>query len=116
MTQSKNVAESLQWLRVKGFMAHKTKFPSIAAVAAELRAINQELYPDDFPEGDSCDVRLQVYPDGDWAIRTGDSSYDLDHRGYWGCGSLDGRRFDSVETARDLIDQAREQYACDGGI
>lgn len=89
------------------------RFPSIKAVAAELRAINQELYPNDYPEGDSCDVRLQVYPDGQWAVRSGDSSYDLDHRGYWGCSSLNGRRFDSREIARDLIDQAKDQYAMD---
>src|SRR5690606_813072 len=33
---------------------------------------------------ETCDVRLQVYEDGDWAIRFGDSSYDQDHRGFWG--------------------------------
>ena len=34
------------------------------------------------------DVRLQVH-DG-WALRTGPSDYDQDHRGYWGVGSVVG--------------------------
>lgn len=114
MTQ--NMKATFEWLRDRGFMMTKTRFPSIASVAAELRAVNATLDAADFPDDESCDIRLQVYPDGDWAIRVGDSSYDLDHRGYWGCGSLDGRRFDSADLARDLLDQAREQYACDGGI
>lgn len=110
-----NIQATFEWLKEQGFMMRRVKFPSIARVAAELRAVNATLDPADFAE-EGCDVRLQVYPDGDWAIRVGDSSYDLDHRGYWGASCLDGRRFDSTDLARDLIDQAREQYACDGGI
>ena len=89
------------------------KFPSIADVANALRDVNRDLDPRDFPDDEWCDVRLQVYPNGDWAIRVGDSSYDLDHRGYWGCGSLNGRRFNSADMARDLIEQAKEQKADD---
>ena len=37
------------------------------------------------PEHPWCDVRLQVYEDGSWALRTGLSDYDLDHRGSRGC-------------------------------
>lgn len=80
------------------------KFPSIKHVAAELRAINADA------EGD-CDVRLQVYEDGAWAIRVGSSDYDLDHRGYWGASSVPGKRFNATDTARDLIEQAREAHA-----
>ena len=93
------------------------KFPSIKDVAHDLRVENRTLDPADFPldnghgESESCDVRLQVYPDGQWAIRIGDSSYDLDHRGFWGSSSLDGRRFDSRAMAKDLIDQCKDHYA-----
>jgi len=89
------------------------RFPSIAAIAAELRAVNANV------EGE-CDVRLQVWPDGQWRVRYGDSSYDQDHRGYWGSSSIPGAnrkgrvsRFNSVDVARDLIDQARDMHAQD---
>ena len=88
----------------------KTRFPSIAAVAAELRGISASV------EGD-CDVRLQVYPDGKWWVRWGDASYDQDHTGYWGASSVPGVvkgravRFDSRHVARELLDQAKGQAA-----
>ena len=88
------------------------RFPKIDDVAAELRAINkQQSAPDDDDGG--IDVRLQVYPDGDWAVRWGLSDYDQDHRGYWGSSSVpgDNRRFDSKDLARNLIDQAKEHHA-----
>ena len=88
------------------------RFPKIDEVAAELRSVNkQQLRPEDAEEG--IDVRLQVYPDGDWAVRWGSSDYDQDHRGYWGSSSVpgDNRRFDSKALARDLIEQAKEHFA-----
>ena len=39
-------------------------------------------------EPHSMEVRLQVYPDGVWAIRYGDSGYDSDHHGYWGASDM----------------------------
>lgn len=80
------------------------RFPKIDDVAAELRNINKQ---------DTDDVRLQVYPDGDWAVRWGSSDYDQDHRGYWGASSVPGgnRRFDSKDVARELIDRAKDQHA-----
>ena len=92
------------------------RFPSIAAVASELRGINANVETD-LDEG--CDVRLQVYPDGQWHVRWGDSSYDQDHHGYWGASSVPGvvagvvRRFNSRDVARDLLDQAKEARAMD---
>ena len=91
----------------------KTKFPSIKQVAEGLRAINANV------EGE-CDVRLQVYEDGEWQLRWGLSDYDQDHRGYWGASSIPGcnpktgivARFNSKDVARDLIHQAKEQEAC----
>ncbi len=90
------------------------RFPSINDVSAELRRINKALEPDDADEG--IDVRLQVYPDSQWAVRWGSSDYDQDHRGYWGSASVpgDNRRFDSKDVARDLIEQAREHKATGG--
>jgi len=93
------------------------RFPKIDDVAAELRDINQsELQPEDADEG--IDVRLQVYPDGQWAVRWGLSDYDQDHRGFWGASSVPGnnRRFSSKDIARDLIDQAKDQHAMDDGV
>ena len=84
------------------------RFPSIQDVARELRAVNN--FADD-----ECDVRLQVEADGSWAVRYGDSSYDQSHLGYWGASSVpgSGRRFPSISTASDLLEQAKEQYACE---
>lgn len=82
------------------------RFPSIREVASELRAIN------DYVENE-CDVRLQVYPNGSWAVRFGSADYDLDHTGYWGasCVPGNGKRFASYVIAADLLAQAREQHA-----
>lgn len=86
------------------------KFPSIKDVAAELQLINANV------EG-VCDVRLQVYEDGKWAIRSGLTDYDQDHRGAWGASSIPGvwngvaRRFDSKSIARDLIAQCKDWVA-----
>ena len=96
------------------------RFPKIDEVAAALRNVNKMQLPDDADddgEGGGIDVRLQVYPDGDWAVRWGSSDYDQDHRGYWGASSVpgDNRRFDSKALARDLIEQAKEQRATGGG-
>lgn len=74
-------------------------------------------------DDDGCaarvDVRLQVYPPdlgGRWAVRWGLSDYDQDHRGYWGCSSveLSDDPASLEETARDLLSQAQEQEAIDG--
>jgi hypothetical protein len=90
------------------------KFPSIANVANDLRAINQNVESDD---EHGCDVRPQVYLDGQYIVRAGDAQYDQDHRGFWGASTIPGvvkgkvRRFDSRAIARDLIEQCREAYA-----
>ena len=90
----------------------KQPWPSVAAVAEELRGVNANV------EGE-CDVRLQVH-DGEplsWRIRYGDASYDQDHRGSWGAGSVPGvvrgrtSRFDSVALAKDLLEQAKDMHA-----
>lgn len=91
------------------------RFPTIEEVSAELRRINKQDSADDGDDG-GIDVRLQVHPDGTWTVNWGSSDYDQDHRGYWGSSSVpgDGRRFDSKDIARDLIEQAREHKATGG--
>lgn len=86
------------------------KFPTIKEVALELRQINCNV------EG-PCDVRLQIYLDGQWRVRWGDVQYDQDHRGFWGFGSVPGvgkktvHRFRSRELARALLEECREAHA-----
>lgn len=80
-----------------------TVFPSVADVAAALAAVKRTIDA-------ACDVRLQVYEDGAWAVRYGLSDYDQDHRGYWGASSVgpcdEAEQLDWV--AADLIDQATD--------
>jgi hypothetical protein len=51
------------------------------------------------------DIRLQVMDDGDWSLHSGDSQFDDDHRGHWGCATLvPGMNNTAVrEVARELI-------------
>jgi hypothetical protein len=55
-------------------------------------------------------------PDGGWAVHWGPSDYDQDHRGYWGASSVpgNGRKFNARQTAKDLIEQAKEMRATEG--
>jgi len=59
------------------------------------------------------DVRLQVYPALTWSFRCGDPSYDQDHGGWLGCGTVGPD--DTVDVlsalADALISQAVEQFA-----
>lgn len=101
-------------------MAKRVKFPSIEAVARELRLINANVECSEHDEG--CDVRLQVYPDGRWVVRYGDASYDLDHAGYWGASTIPGvvkgvvKRFNSRDVARSLIDDVVNDYVQSGEV
>lgn len=110
--QSGKVVESKSRRGYKGRVSEEFKesyFPSVAEVVADLLNIQAEGPID----GDYMDVRLQVYPDWQWVIRTGDASYDLDHHGYWGAGevSISDTREDLTALANDLIDQAMESLA-----
>lgn len=90
------------------------KFPSIQHVAKELRIQARGIAwcaCRTREECESCDVRLQVYPDGAWAIRVGLSDYDLDHLGFWGASCIPRGRFNTADMARDLIEQCRDAHA-----
>ena len=84
------------------------RFPSIKTISKYLSEINKEIEIGENEE--YVDIRLQVSEAGKWTIHVGDSSYDQDHRGYWGCSSLDGKRFRSREMSKDLINQVKEDY------
>jgi hypothetical protein len=62
---------------------------------------------------DTCEVRLQVYESGEWAVRWGSADYDQDHLGYWGASFLSPTDTASEITAlaQDLIDQVSDQQA-----
>lgn len=54
------------------------------------RSFEKKELQDDPSDPDSfagTDARLQVHA-GSWLLRTGDSSFDQDHRGSWGCSSI----------------------------
>jgi hypothetical protein len=91
------------------------KWPTIKEVAAELRFANATIVNMMDPICE-VDVRLQVYPNSAWSIHVGDPCYDTDHQGYWGASYLPGvvqgkvQRFNSYDTARALLDEAKDQY------
>jgi hypothetical protein len=77
------------------------------AIAKQIRAISTYLdwreQTDDEDETPYCPVRLQVL-DGEAIVHFGDASYDLDHRGYWGYGSITPD-CDFEQLAQELIEQ-----------
>ncbi len=84
------------------------RLPSIQSVAAALGRVKVNVGR--FNDDDYIDVRLQVYETGEFAIRCGDSQYDLDHRGFWGSSSIT-KKSNCREVAKDLLSQAEDQYA-----
>jgi hypothetical protein len=91
-------------------------YPTIRELAAELRVVQQqgkqwaEEDGVDSDDGEGVEVRLQVV-NGSWCIRTGDASYDDDHRGTWSVGFVPLTRFSSYEMAREMIREARNTSA-----
>jgi len=71
-----------------------------------------DIEPEEMDADPSLDVRLQVV-DGDAIVLDGDPQFDRDHRGYWGSGCItrDDDFTSLLETARDLISQARDMQA-----
>lgn len=85
------------------------QFPSKLVVAQALRRIQKTV-------DSEVDVRLQVYPDGEWAVRWGLSDYDQDHRGYWGASVMDPADDHEMlfRIAREMIDQAEDSASQNG--
>lgn len=65
-------------------------------------------------ESDTLDFRLYIRPDGALDLQTGDASYDTDHRGYCGAGSVSPHDDDGAILAALLaaLDEACESAAC----
>jgi len=64
--------------------------------------------PEDIADDDGSpgiDVRLQVMDDGSYEHHSGDASYDTDHRGFWGCGTVAPEDDDVALTAlaREIV-------------
>lgn len=85
-------------------MLTEKDFPTIDEIAVALAHIPAHVEHES--EEPHIDVRLQVWDDGQWAIHTGDASYDQDHRGFWGAGCVIAD--DTPETLRDLAEQLRD--------
>jgi hypothetical protein len=98
-------------------MSKKTiTLPNLDEVARELKHISGTLSDDEASEWEDeggFPVRLQLYEDGDWAIRQGSPDWDTDHHGFWGAASVPGgkQRFDAHDIAMDLIREAEEGAA-----
>ncbi len=94
------------------------RFPTIKELTAEVEAYSRDLaaYDEaDLMDGDGevyGEIRLQVTDSG-WSVQTGDPSYDLDHRGFWGASSIepDASYAQCREIAKGLIEEARDAYA-----
>lgn len=95
-------------------------WPTVDEILEVLSEIPGDIDVDEEHDPEQCgdpsrDVRLQVYPGphGDWHIREGDSSYDQDHRGFWGASSVSSGDSDETlrEIAADLLDQAQDSHA-----
>ncbi len=84
---------------------------------AEPPALDEDGEPDEDNDG-GLDVRLQVWPDGDWTTRFGNSSYDQDHRGYWGSGYVIAADTDAelLDLAKDMVEQCKEHAAQAGQL
>ena len=97
-------------------MPHESDFPSVEDIYLAIKHLPSQVEPE-FRESDddepAIEVRLQVWPDGQWTYHTGSADYDQDHRGYWGSGSvtadMDERALRAL--AEDLREQSIEQCA-----
>jgi len=93
------------WIKSGGFLP--AELESIAADIQHSAAEHVE-------HGDSLEFRIYIRPSGAIVLNTGDSSYDQDHRGYCGSGSvespasLDDCRAATVAAFNDAI----EFYFC----
>jgi hypothetical protein len=91
-------------------------FPTREELAREIRALVKHLAADGIQstDEDPIELRLQIYPNGRWALRWGAPDYDPDHKGWWGSSFLpppSALRGDFYAVAAELLDQAAEQAA-----
>lgn len=101
-------------------MDMQINLPKIDEICQELRDIQKTTewrsFDQETEDGDelTIDIRLQALENGEWMVHSGDASYDTDHHGYWGAGSIskdDG--LDKIKSiAQELIDQVSESITC----
>ena len=99
--------------RVSKKLRETLGLPRIADLAAEIKDYADYLRDNYSAEDEPCgDFRLQCH-DGWWTPHRGDSSYDQDHRGYWGaaCVSPGQPLHSCLKTAWELIDEVIEDFA-----
>lgn len=105
-----------EWNRKGGFAPDE-----LQALADDLR-LDADTLPvatgrrddDGASDDDTLDFRLYIRPGGALDLQTGDASYDPDHRGYCGAGSV-SRNDDDGEILAALLtafDEACESAAC----
>lgn len=92
----------------------------IDGLAKDIESLKEDIEPDfkdpSDPDGvPYIDIRLNYQPEEegfgeDWDVKTGDSQYDQDHRGFWGCGAVT-KDTDAKGLAVDLLDEVLEHYA-----
>jgi hypothetical protein len=90
--------------------------PTTADVRADLTGVlNQAKKWGTFSdqEEDTIDVRLQVHDNGDWYLHAGDSSFDTDHRGYWGSSSISVGETQTTlqQIASQLLNEVKDSIA-----
>lgn len=85
----------------------------IGAALGDVRDLEAAYIEAEDGDEQAIDVRLQVYEDGRYCVRSGDASYDQDHRGFWGASSVAAEDSDAdlSQLARDLVAQALDHCA-----
>ena len=106
----KNQTGSVSIPRSAGFPTIPALRKSLKLKHSFLREFNKNQPKEKGSDFCGTDVRLRVHG-GSWYVYTGSSDYDQDHRGAWGASSLSYGRQNLTDLARDLIEQAKDDYA-----
>jgi len=83
-------------------------------IAADLLALACAARDEAADDGcESFDFRIQYDGDDAFDLHTGDASYDTDHRGFWGAGSIAASDDDATVAAAlaDAVNQAIDDCA-----
>jgi hypothetical protein len=82
--------------------------PTVQEVKDALWSIYLDL-PD---EDEGIEVRLQYIPGEGWEVHSGPPDYDLNHKGFWGSGWIEGSCMEYLEeVAQDLLAQVEDMEA-----
>ena len=86
--------------------------PDLANWLIDVSAFIEPGSESEWDEDNSIDVRLRYF-DGSFYAYSGDSSYDQDHRGHWGCSSVSANleHDEALGIAEDLFEQVLDSIA-----